>query len=53
MDNRFKTELECEVASNAVYGRLLGAFWAKIEVPKLGSFSKIGDSKLARIRLHR
>ena len=39
MENHFKTELECEVASNAFYGRLLGAFWARIGVSKFGQFS--------------
>ena len=53
MENHFKTELESEVASNAVYGRLLGTFWARIGVAKLGPFSQIGDPKLVQIRLHR
>ena len=53
MENHFKTELECEVASNAFYGRLLGAFWARIGVTNCGPFSQIGDPKLVQIRLHR
>ena len=53
MENHFKTELECEVASNAFCGRLLGAFWARIGVPNFGPFSQIWDPELAQIRLHR
>ena len=53
MKNRFKTELGCEVASNTVYGWLLGAFWVRIGVPNFGPFSQIGDPELAQICLHR
>ena len=51
MENRFKTELGCEVASNTFHGLLLGAFWYTIGVPKLGTFSQIGDPELAQICL--
>ena len=45
MENRFKTELGCEVASNTFYGWLLGAFWVRIGVQILVHFPKLGVLK--------
>ena len=42
MENRFKTELGCEVASNTFYGWLLGAFGTRIGVQNLVHFPKLG-----------
>ena len=53
MENRFKTELGCEVASNTLYGWLLGAFWVRIGCPNFGPFSQIGGPELSQICLHR
>ena len=52
MENRFKTELGCEVASNTLSGWPLGAFWGRIGVPNFGPFSQIGDPELTQICLH-
>ena len=53
MENHAKTMLGCEVASDILFGWLLGQFWARIGVPNCGPFSQIGDPKLVQIRLHR
>ena len=41
MENRFKTELECEVASNAVYGGFLEHFGLKLRSQNWVHFPKL------------
>ena len=53
MENRFKTELGCEVASNTFNGWLLGAFWARNRVLNFGTFSQIENPEVAQICFHR
>ena len=53
MENHAKTMLGCEVASDILFGWLLGQFWARIGVPNCGPFSQIEDPKIVQIRLHR